>query len=98
MESWVSIPGFGFLDSWVWIPGFGSLGWDSWLGFRFLCLDSWVGIPSFNSLVGSHGFLSLGLLGLESCAWIRGLGVLGLVLDSRIWIPGLSLLSIARSD
>ena len=50
MDSWVWIPGFGFL---IWIPGFGFLGLDSWVwspGLGFLGLDSWVWNPGLGFL------------------------------------------------
>ena len=50
MDSWVWIPGFGFLglDSWVWIPGLGFLGLHCWFGF--LGLGSWVWTPGIGFL------------------------------------------------
>ena len=73
MDSWLGIPGFGFLrlDSWVWIPGFGFLG-----------LDSWVWIPGFGVLgiwIPGLGFLGLeswvGVLGLDFWIWTPGLNL-----------------------
>ena len=63
MDSWVWIPGFGFL---IWIPGFGFLRLDSWVwspGLGFLGLDSWVWNPGF------------GILGLDSWIWTPGLNL-----------------------
>ena len=47
LDSWVWVPGFGFLglESWAWIAGLRFLGLESWVwnpGLGFLDLDSWL--------------------------------------------------------